>query len=47
MIVLVLTTGVLGAAQQWSFEVADLRERETLTILAFGDAWTGGAGSIG
>ena len=43
MLVLV-TTGARGVAQEWPFEVTDLRDRETLTILVFGDAGTGDAG---
>ena len=31
-----------AAAQQWPFEVTDLPDRATLTILVFGDAETGG-----
>ena len=44
MLVLVATTGARGVAQEWPFEVTDLRDRETLTILVFGDAGTGNAG---
>ena len=44
MLALVTTTGARGVAQEWPFEVTDLRGRETLTILVFGDAGTGDAG---
>ena len=43
-IVLVAPTRQLGAAQEWPFEVNDLRTNRSLTILVFGDAGTGGAG---
>jgi hypothetical protein len=43
-LVLVTMSGTLGLAQQWPFEVTDLRDRESLTILVFGDAGTGDAG---
>ena len=44
MLALVTATGVRGVAQEWPFEVTDLRDRGTLTILVFGDAGTGHAG---
>lgn len=43
-LVLVTMSGALGVAQQWPFEVTDLHDRESLTILVFGDAGTGDAG---
>ena len=44
IVALVTTTSTLGVAQEWPFDVTDLRARETLTILVFGDAGTGEAG---
>ena len=44
VLVLVTAMGARGAVQEWPFEVTDLRDRGTLTILVFGDAGTGDAG---
>ena len=42
--VLLAAAGVSVSAQQWPFEVTDLTDRSTLTILVFGDGGTGEAG---
>lgn len=41
LIVSVIVAGGPGLAQHWPFHVADLRDRDVLTILVFGDAGTG------
>jgi hypothetical protein len=41
---LLVSTAAVTAAQQWPFDVTDLSQRESLTILAFGDSGTGWAG---
>ncbi len=43
MLVLVTAMGARGVAQECPFDVTDLHDRETLTILVFGDAGTGDA----
>ena len=44
MLVLVATMGARGVAKERPFGVTDLRARETLTILVFGDGGTGDEG---
>ena len=42
--VLVWLSATTGAAEPWPFEVTDLRSRDRLVILVFGDGGTGEAG---
>ena len=44
MVTMVAMTGARGVAQELPFDVTDLRDRKTLTILVFGDAGTGDEG---
>ena len=41
---LTLAAGVTAATEQWPFDVTDLSQRESLTILVFGDSGTGREG---